>query len=254
MEISPLTVCHFSIERGWPFRAECDMIDIVVLAVVLLFAVLGWKRGLVRTLTELLAVVLALVFSVQFARAAAPVVIDKALRPATYGAIAQRVEELTAENMPELQPVVELEQVVEAIPNGFIREQTQAFLAEIESSVQSALASTPEALEQAGKDVADAVLDGVVQDLVQALLCAAFFVVLTAVLRLLARVLRVVEKLPVVRQLNGLGGALIGLGKGLILVCLALWVLREIGVITPEMAGESVVLRLLSRGTVSLPG
>ncbi len=230
------------------------MIDIVVLAVVLLFAVLGWKRGLVRTLTELLAVVLALVFSVQFARAAAPVVIDKALRPATYGAIAQRVEELTAENMPELQPVVELEQVVEAIPNGFIREQTQAFLAEIESSVQSALASTPEALEQAGKDVADAVLDGVVQDLVQALLCAAFFVVLTAVLRLLARVLRVVEKLPVVRQLNGLGGALIGLGKGLILVCLALWVLREIGVITPEMAGESVVLRLLSRGTVSLPG
>lgn len=230
------------------------MIDIVVLAVVLLFAVLGWKRGLVRTLTELLAVVLALVFSVQLARAAAPVVIDKALRPATYGAIAQRVEELTAENMPELQPVVELEQVVEAIPNGFIREQTQAFLAEIESSVQSALASTPEALEQAGKDVADAVLDGVVLDLVQALLCAAFFVVLTAVLRLLARVLRVVEKLPVVRQLNGLGGALIGLGKGLIWVGLALWVLREIGVITPEMAGESVVLRLLSRRTVSLPG
>ena len=85
-------------------------------------------------------------------------------------------------------------------------------------------------------------------------MCAAFFVVLTAVLRLLARVLRVIEKLPVVRQLNGLGGALIGLGKGLILVCLALWVLREVGVITPEMAGESAVLRLLSRGTVSLPG
>lgn len=222
------------------------MIDIVVLAVLVLFTVLGWKRGLVRTLTELVAVVLALVLSAQMARAAAPVVINKALRPATHAAIEQRVAELTAENMPELQPSAELEQVVEAIPNGFIREHAQALLGGLESSVEAVLASTPEMLVQAGKDVADTVLDGVVRDLVQSLLCAALFLILSVALRLLGRVLRIAEKLPGIRQLNELGGAVTGLGKGVILVCLVLWVLRQTGVITPEMAEESVVLYVLS--------
>ena len=59
------------------------------------------------------------------------------------------------------------------------------------------------------------------------------------------KALRIVEKLPGVRQLNELGGALAGLAKGLVLVCLALWVLCHTGVITPEMAEGSVVLGLL---------
>lgn len=230
------------------------MIDIVFLAVLVLFTVLGWKRGLLRTLTELLAVVLALVLSAQMARAAAPVVIDKALRPATHAAIEQRVAELTGENMPELQPSAELEQVVEAIPNDFIRKQAQALLGGFENSVESALASTPEMLAQAGKDVADTVLDGVVRDLVQSLLCAALFVVLSVVLRLLGRVLRIAEKLPGIRQLSELGGAVIGLGKGVILACLVLWVLGQTGVISPEMAEESVAMRFLSHGTGGLLG
>ena len=63
-----------------------------------------------------------------------------------------------------------------------------------------------------------------------------------------------VEKLPGVRQLNELGGALVGLGKGLLLVCLVVWALRQTGVITPEMAEGSRAMGLLSQWTGGLIG
>ena len=96
------------------------MIDVIIAAVLALFVVLGWKRGLVRTLAELLAVVLALVFSAQAARAAAPVVVDRVLRPATHAAIEQRVNELLRDSTPSVSPLEELEQVV-ALEEGNYR-------------------------------------------------------------------------------------------------------------------------------------
>ena len=228
------------------------MIDIVILAVLISFAVLGWRRGLVRTLTELLSIVLALILSAQIARAAAPVIVDKALRPATHAAIEQRVDELVAENVPEKSLAEGLEWVVEAIPSALVREHAQRMLDGMDAAAEAALTPTREKLEQAGKDLADTVLDGVVRDLIQSLLCAALCVVLTAVFRLIARVLRVIEKLPGVKQLNELGGALIGLGKGLILVVLVLWVLQKTGYISLEMAEKSLAFGLLSQLTGGL--
>lgn len=228
------------------------MIDFVIAAVLVLFVVLGWKRGLVRTLAELLAVILALVLSAQIAKAAAPVIVDRALRPATYAAIERRVDEIMAEAGPEVSPVRELERVMEAIPNSFIREQAGRLLEDLDTAVEEAVVPTREHLTGAAKDIANAVLDGVVRDLIQSVLCAACFLVLMILFRLAARILRLAEKLPGIRQLNKLGGALLGLGKGLILACLILWVLRCTGMITQEMEESSLLMGLASRWTGGL--
>ena len=213
----------------------------------MLFAVLGWKRGLVRTLTELLTVVLALALSAQIAKTAAPVIVDKALRPATYTAIERRVDEIMTEAGPDISPVKELERVMEAIPNDFIREQAGRLLEGLDNAVEEAMVPTQDHLTRVAKDIADSVLNGVVRDLIQSILCAVCFTVLTVLFRLAARILRLAEKLPGLRQLNELGGALLGLGKGLILVCLVLWVLRHTGMITPEMVESSLLMGMASR-------
>ena len=228
------------------------MIDFVIAAVLVLFAALGWKRGLVRTLAELLTVVLALALSAQVAKAAAPVIVDKALRPTTHAAIERRVDEIMTEAGTDISPVRELERVMEAIPNDFIREQAGHFLGGLDAVVEEAMVPTQDHLTRAAKDIADSVLDGVVRDLIQSILCAVCFTVLTILFRLAARILRLAEKLPGLRQLNELGGALLGLGKGLILVCLVLWVLRNTGVMTPEMAESSLLMGLASRWTGGL--
>lgn len=224
------------------------MIDVVIAAVLIICIAAGWKNGLIRSLVGLAAMVLAVVLSTQLARAAAPKIVDRYLRPATYAAIEERAEELSREagassSAEELRR--DLYQVLDAIPNDFIRAQAQDALDGVipQEEMLGGVLLAP--LEELGKDMADTVLDTLVRDVLQSILCAALFVVLSVLLRMAARVLRIVEKLPGVRQLNELGGALAGLGKGLILVCLAVWVLRQTGVLTPEMAAGSIALGLL---------
>lgn len=224
------------------------MMDVAIAAVLILCVVLGWKRGLIRALAELAVVVLALVLSAQAARAAAPKIVDQYLRPATYAAIEERAEELSREagassSIEELRR--NLYQILDAIPSGFIRERAQDALDDTLPLGEPIGGAFLMPLEEVGKDMADMVLDTLVKDVLQSILCAVLFVILSILLRLAARVLRIVEKLPGVRQLNELGGALVGFGKGLILVCLAVWVLRQTGVLTPEAAEGSLVLTLL---------
>lgn len=224
------------------------MIDVVIAVVLILFAAAGWKNGLIRSLVGLAAMVLAVVLSTQLARAAAPKIVDQYLRPATYAAIEERAEELSREagassSIEELRR--NLYQILDAIPSGFIRERAQDALDDALPLGEPIGGAFLMPLEELGKDMADTVLDTLVQDVLRSILCAALFVVLNGLFRLIARVLRIVEKIPGVRQLNELGGALAGLGKGLILVCLAVWVLRQTGVLTPEMAAGSIALGLL---------
>ncbi len=223
------------------------MMDVVIAAVLIIFAAAGWRNGLIRSLVGLAAMILAVVLSAQLSRAAAPELVDRYLRPATYAAIEERAEELSAgaevSSMEELRQ--NLYQVLEAIPNDFIREHTQGALDSVLPPGETLGGAVRMPLEELGRDMADAVLDTLVRDVLQSVLCGVLFVVLSIVFRLAARVLRIVEKIPGVRQLNELGGALAGFGKGVILVCLAVWVLRQTGALTAEMAEGSLVLGLL---------
>ena len=223
------------------------MIDIVIAAVLIIFIAAGWKNGLIRGLVGLAAMVLAIILSAQISRAAAPKIVDRYLRPVTYAAIEERAEELSREagasSVEELR--WNLARVLDAIPSGFVREQAKGALDEVIPLDEPLGGAFLAPLEEMGKDMADAVLDTLVQDVLRSILCAALFVILHTLFRLAAKVLRIVEKLPVVRQLNELGGALVGLGKGLLLVCLAVWVLRQVGYLTPEIVEGSLVLGLL---------
>ena len=223
------------------------MMDVVIAAVLIIFAAAGWRNGLIRSLVGLAAMILAVVLSAQLSRAAAPELVDRYLRPATYAAIEERAAELSAgaevSSMEELRQ--NLYQVLEAIPNDFIREHTQGALDSVLPPGETLGGAVRMPLEELGRDMADAVLDTLVRDVLQSVLCGVLFVVLSIVFRLAARVLRIVEKIPGVRQLNELGGALAGFGKGVILVCLAVWVLRQTGALTAEMAEGSLVLGLL---------
>ena len=223
------------------------MIDIVIAVVLIAFTAAGWKHGLIRTLVGLAAMVLAVGFSSQIARAAAPEIVDRYLRPATYAAIEERAQELAkGEEVSSVEDLrQDLNQVLDAIPNDFIREKAQDALDGLLPQGEPLGGALLAPLEELGRDMADRVLDTLVQDALRSILCAALFVILSTVFRIVARTLRIVENLPGVRQLNELGGALAGLAKGLVLVCLALWVLCHMGVITPEMAEGSIVLGLL---------
>lgn len=224
------------------------IMDIVIAAVFLLCVVLGWRRGLFRSLAELAVVILALVLSCQFADFAAPLVIDRGLRPATHEAISRRVDEMMAEDIAAISPVEELERVVDAIPNDFIREQAKELIGGLGLSVEETLEhSAREHLLELGTQTADTVLDTVVYSLMHTLLCFAAFLVLTLALRLVARALDLTLRLPVLHQANQVGGLLFGAVKGLVLVCLGVWLLGQAGLwVTPESVEDSRLLKIVA--------
>jgi len=230
------------------------MIDFAIAAVLIACAAVGWRRGLFRSLAELAAMILALVISAQIANAAAPAVVDRFLRPPTHAAIAQRVDEMAEENAAS--PLEELERVVEAIPNGFVRSQAQGLLEgmDLPAREEALGAAARETLVRAGNEVADTVLDTVVYSLVHSLLCAVSFLALTFLLRFAAGALGLVMKLPVLRQLDGAGGLLFGVGKGAVLVCLGVWILGRTGVVTPELAEGSWLLGPIAAWTGAFGG
>lgn len=223
------------------------MIDLVIALLLILFAVLGWRRGLIRSLAELAGMLAALLLANQIAAAGAEAIVDRALRPATHEAIRAQVVELAEERGPDFSACASLASVVEAIPNGLIRERARDVLEGLDQAAAQALVPTRDRLAQAGEEIADAVLDGPVFALIRSILCGVCFVLLTILLRLAARVLCLAEKLPGIRQLNELGGALLGAAKGLLLVCLGVWILRQTGVMPEEAARASAALGLMPR-------
>ena len=203
------------------------MIDGIIAAIFLLFAWLGWRKGLFRTLAELAAVVIALLLSVQIAGAAAPEIVDRTLRPAAHAAVEERVAELLEENSLSSSPRQELDSILAGIPNRFVREKASELLEGLDLTQETALASGREALRTLGLRAVDTALDTVVLQAVHAAICFLSFLLLLAALRLAIRALDVFLKLP---------GAL----KGAVAVCLLVWLLARTGLwLTPEVLEQT---------------
>ena len=102
------------------------MIDVVMLAVIGVFGALGWKRGLLRTFSELVVVVLALFLASQISDLAARYIVDEVLRPATENAVREQVAAVAAEASRTARE--KADGVMESIPNSFIRQHAQTLL------------------------------------------------------------------------------------------------------------------------------
>lgn len=223
------------------------IIDLVIAGVLAVCLYLGWRRGLFRSMTELAAAVLALVLAGQIAGFAANFLVDRAIRPAAERAIVQRVDEILSDT-PErdASPREALEGLVDAIPSDFIRRQAEKVLAGLELSGESDLGrSARERLLELAGQVLDSVLQSVVYGLLHTLLYAASFFLLNGIFRLVIRALDLTFELPILRQVNQLGGLLFGGGKGLLLVYIGVWFLSHTGLLlTEEIIADSTLLRL----------
>ena len=94
-------------------------------------------------------------------------------------------------------------------------------------------------IRDTGVTVATAVVQSVAESVIRALLFLLSFVVFLLLLKLLAKVLDLALKLPVLRSMNGLAGAGVGLVEGILAIFLAIWLLRRLGVSfeTPTVEG-----------------
>lgn len=220
------------------------ILDVLTAAALIAFTVMGAHRGFFRTVAGLLAVILALVGAQLFTSWAAPHV-SGVLQPAIERRVEKKVDAaLGGDTITPQEP-----QIGASRPDSETQDQKEAEESEIqrllraigvdEQLFQRLGESAREKVRDTGVTVATAVVQSVAESVIRALLFLLSFAVFLLLLKLLAKVLDLALKLPVLRSMNGLAGAAVGLVEGALAVFLAVWLLRRFGVSfeTPAVEG-----------------
>ena len=223
------------------------IIDLVIIAVLAISIFLGWSKGLVRSLLTLVGMILALVIASQVGEYAADLIIDQVVSPAAHTAVEQYILELDTESFPT--STFELvEQALSNIDNDLVREKALELLASRNwPSVDLAETAQETVLKVTG-ELLDTVLNGVAQEILAAIICVLCFAVLSLLLKPIIWIVEKAFELPILYQMNHIGGMVSGAIKGILLILVAVWVLRLTGwYITDEVVSASYLLKLAVR-------
>ena len=216
------------------------IIDAIVVVVLLAFAIWGARQGLVRALAGLVMVIVALVgagmiaatFSGPAARLAAPVIQKH---------ITSRVEEAMA-----VQTDSTPEEVGEAP-----RVEDLLVLLGLDEDVRGSLAEqAEEQIRDAGASIVSAVVESMVGSVAYGVLFILSFLALLLMLHVLVGAMDLVMKLPLLHGLNTLGGGALGLVEGALVLFLAVWAARRLGIsFETETLAEAHILRIFTTNT-----
>ena len=193
--------------------------DGLILAVLLLFALVGAHRGFILSLCGLLAVLVAFVGASFAARTLSPMVAD-ALEPKFASAIEEQLnasiqQQVAEEGSAALSPDdVPLDGVLNAL-----REMGKA----VENGMTSVAASA-----------AAAVAAAIAQSAAYLILFLLGFALILIAWKLISHALDLVARLPGLHFLNKTCGALFGLVQACVLLFVAAWLLQFFGHVLPE--------------------
>ncbi len=189
------------------------IVDIVILGIVALSLLMGARRGLFRTLAELISTIAAYV-------------IASLLTGGLAAAAAEWLRPIAEERLSAL---------VSEYLSGAL-EKAPAFLT---------AGVLEEFLERA---VPEAIVEQGLYNIAYALVFVAVFLLALIALRILIRMVDTVLKLPLLHEVNTLGGAAAGALKGAVLVGLLIWLARRTGLlVSPEALAGSLLAPLWLR-------
>lgn len=227
--------------------------DLLVILVLALFAYFGYKKGLVLSLCGLLAFFLAMggaiFISDQFGDTVSGIiqpyvqiqveqVLDESLTedaPDTETLPPTYVPDVPGYSQPEEDPTTafSLDEIL------MLLEESEVFTG-LQNALEDAIADgTLQVVTTASAAIA-AYLAGEIARLF--LFFLSFFLILL-VWRLLSHILDLACKLPVLRTLNGAGGLIIGLLKGILFLLVLVWLLSLLDVFTAEQARNTYLYR-----------
>lgn len=215
------------------------LLDVIIAAVVLLCVWSGYRKGFVLTLCGFLAVFVAFIgASILSSLLAEPVA--GAITPMVEQAVRQAIETYSADALSVLSSSVSgLSASVSIDPEMLetIQVPTELLLDQVLTALRSVpalqvIADNFQAAVESGAievtaDIAHALAQYIAVQIARIILFILAFVVILIAWFILSHALDLAFKLPVLSTLNRWGGAAVGLLKGLVLVAIALWLLKE---------------------------
>lgn len=203
--------------------------DLILLALLLIGLVLGWRQGFVQALTRIIVVVAALLLASWIA--------GKLAEPA-----ARWLEPILSEK---------LEQRLTAQGNTDDAGEMLAAFGFEGDTLSELVDNAVEKAQQAGETLLSAVVSTALKSAAYAVVyVVSFLLLLLLLLRLILTPLHLFTKLPVVHGVNALLGGVLGLVKCALLLFLAVWVLQKLQLlVTPELVSKTVLLKFFAQNS-----
>ena len=170
-------------------------------------------------------------------------IVEQVFRPAAHAALADYIQEIPFESF-SLSPRDEIYRMIQTIENDLVRTEAAKLLDMFNIPTELLENTTREMLLSVGNDIVDTVLRGTVRKIISTILYAVCFAILSMALHPIIWTINQTFRLPLLRQVNQIGGMLFGGLKGLLLVWIAVWILRQFGLwVTEDMVEQSILLK-----------
>lgn len=201
------------------------ILDIVAVVLVLFFIFMGYRAGFIKTAVKLLGFLLALVLAWGLSAPLADGMYDLFVRDS--------VQTTLNENLMAIDSPADIEdglrETLDSLPDAVTNLMQNWGL----GSTEELAASVTDTLTETSQSAAEVIEGNIIRPLVTVLLrllCLIILVILLLILvHILAALLDKIFSLPVLRTLNGLGGALLGAVQGVLIVLVLVTVLQTIG-------------------------
>ncbi len=189
------------------------IVDLIIGVIIILFLIIGYKRGLVFCLINLATFIVAIVLAF-----------------ALCSPVAELVKNTTEidENMKSF--------IVSHMPGGeeIDLKANEQLPEPIKNAIDGSVASINEAKEKA----IDATATEITNNVLKAICFVGIFILVKVLMWVLKLVSRIFTKIPVIEQINSLGGMIVGTLEGIIIVYVVFGV---ISLISPMLTNTAIV-------------
>ena len=218
------------------------LMDVMVGGVLLAAAAVQGTKGLYKCLMPLAVVIVSLLC----ARVMAGILtepISEMVIPQVTDKITERLDAsgLATDNIDLV-----LKKLDDVVPPGILELLDTAGIRENAKEIsRDAGQSAEKNLNQAIRSVAEALTRRLVPHYVRLLVFCVFCALFLVIFTIIKNTLGLAFKLPLIRSVDKLGGAALGLAEGAVLLWAALWLCRQLGITAfEEMAEKTRLLRL----------
>ena len=200
-------------------------LDVILLAVLVIFVVLGAKKGFIRALLDGFSTLIAGVLAYTFVEPASQYAYDSFVRNLVRNSLSNALNS-TTNDFGSVTEKVEI--LIDKIPESAINFSAK-FGFNVDAVADSIIKSRPSdkevLIDTIMTDIADKIMMPLVETITFIVLLVAFVFVLAVVIRLFDSL---IKKIPVVKETDKIFGALLGLLKGVIVIFVACTVLAFI--------------------------
>lgn len=215
------------------------ILDGILILLLVVAIATGYHRGFIRSIVQLVGLIAAVVVAFSLSASLSEWIFDGFVSEPLQETIVTALEENVSSTAAE-----QLDNVVDALPD-FIANAVNA-----DAAAQQTLDNLTNQVNASAPTLAKSVVTDVVRPLAIALLrfvlFILLFVVLMVVVKLLTKIIKPLTKLPVIRQADGLLGAVVGAVKGVLFVIVAATVMQLLityGVLAADAAENSLVTK-----------